>query len=125
MEDQPKQPDPVDGLHLAMLQQRRDELLLKASGRVSGFMLWLLVFMLVCGAAVIILTLFTDSKRPLGFSMGALLIAQALFVWWSWRRAARRQLQSLNRQIQFILTQPDAAVIARAAAAARATLLRR
>jgi type VI protein secretion system component VasK len=117
-------PDPMDGLHLAMMQRRREKLLARLSGRSFGGMEILMIAMLVCGIVVAVGGGTRTGSQVLRLGMGLLLIFEAAFLWWFGRRSARDQLRKLDRQIEAASRRPDAAIVAQAATAARAYLLR-
>lgn len=117
--------DPVDGLHVAILQQQRDELLASAAGRKFGIVQGMLVLLLTCGITALVLGALNASEGLLPLALGAMLIVQTFLVWWSLRHAALRQAQALDRKIEQALSGPDGEHLATAAAVARGMLVRR
>ena len=124
MTAQPHAPDPMDGLRLALMQQRSERLRAKASGRTLGVVEGLMAVMLISGILVAISGGTRTSSHVLRLAVGLLLIFEAVFLWWVGRRSAREQLRRLDQQIEAAARQPDAAVIAEAASAARTYVLR-
>jgi hypothetical protein len=116
-------PDPVDGLQLALLQQRADEarktLMFRTFGKKEG----LLVAMLICG--IVILTVGPSSSRTLNLVLGWTFIVQAAVLFWSLRDAAAKELRRLTQRIAVVTESPDGKVIEQAAVAARELLLRK
>jgi hypothetical protein len=117
-------PDPVDGLHLALLQQRRDRLSKRAAGRAFGIQEGLQVLMAGIGITLLILAMRDPAHRPQHFAVGAVLVIQGVFLWFMARSMARSQLQQLDKQIESESRRADAPEIAAAAVAARELLLR-
>ncbi len=128
METSQRGPDPVDGLRLAMLQQRRDQLRARLRFRTFGIMEGLLLLMLACGVAIVVTG---EHGRYLRIQhlqhlvLGWALIIQAFGLWWAARRSALQELRRLEQRIETQSHRADAAVVAAAAAAARTLLLRK
>jgi len=114
----------MDGLRLALMQQRRERLLATASGKAFGVMQWLMLVMLVSGIVVAISGGLHTSSHVLRLGIGLLLICEAAFLWWGLRNSARQQLRKLDQLIEAETRLPDAAVIAEAATGARTFLLK-
>lgn len=106
-------PDPVDGLRIAVLQQRRSRLVRIARGR--GAPLWSALALFTCALVQIVLH---------NYWSGLLMIALGVMSYWSIRQAARLQVRELDHRIDAIASGPDGAVIAAAAGAARTLILR-
>jgi hypothetical protein len=117
-------PDPVDGLRLALLQQRRDSLRKRAAGRAFGVQEGLQLLMAGIGITLLILATRDLAHRPQHFVVGVVLIIQGVFLWFVARSMARSQLKQLDKQIEAELRRADAPVMAEAAVAARELLLR-
>lgn len=117
------QPDPVDGLRLALLQERRDELAARAAGRTLGINEWLMVAMAVIGIGLLGAAAMRRAERLQSALTGTVLVVQAMSLWLMARRAARSQLLQVERQIAVESERADAATIAVAASAARDLLL--
>jgi hypothetical protein len=117
-------PDPVDGLHLALLQQRRDGLRKRAAGRAFGVQEGLQVLLAGIGITLLILAMRDLAHRPQHFVVGVVLIIQGVFLWFVARSMARSQLRQLDKQIEAELRRTDAPLVAEAAVAARELLLR-
>jgi len=120
----PHGPDPVDGLRLALLQQRRERLQARASGRIFGLMEGLLLVMLVCGIVLLAGGGLHSMGRMLRFAMGLLLIVNALALYIGRWFAALEETRRLDERIAAETRSPDAAEIQAAAAAARTFLVR-
>jgi hypothetical protein len=103
----------------------RDELLASAAGRKFGLLQGLLVLLLACGVTALVVGALNASEGLLPLAMGAMLIAQTCFVWWSLRHTALRQAQALDLRISQALSGPDGEHIAAAATVARGMLVRR
>lgn len=116
-------PDPVDGLHLALLQQRRERLRKRAAGRAFGVQEGLQVLMAGIGITLLILAMRDPAHRPQHFAVGAVLLIQGVFLWFVARSMARSQLQQLDKQIEAEARRTDAPAVAAAALAARELLL--
>ena len=116
-------PDPVDGLHLALLQQRRDGLRKRAAGRAFGVQEGLQLLMAGIGITLLLVAMRDLAHRPQHFVVGAVLIIQGVFLWFLARSVARSQLRQLDQQIAAELRRADAPVVAEAAVAAHAVLL--
>lgn len=117
--------DPVDGLHVAILQQQRDELLASAAGRTFGPLQVVLVILLICGTASLVVGARDTPEGVLPMAMGAMLIVQTFLIWWSLRHTALQQARALEKKIAQALSGPDGEHIAAAADVARGMLVRR
>lgn len=106
-------PDPIDGLRMAMLQQRRGRLARTARGR--GAPLWVAMWMAACA----LIQVATNH-----YWLALLMVAMAALGFWSMRQSARLQMRELDRRIDSMAGEPDGAVISAAASAARTLLLR-
>ncbi len=117
--------DPVDGLRLALLQQRIDRLHARLRFRTFGLMEALQLLMLLIGLVLLISSGARGYSRPQKLVLGIVLIVQGLGLWWYARRMAAQELQRLQQQLQAMAGAEDAAVIASAADAARTFLIDR
>jgi hypothetical protein len=106
-------PDPIDGLRMALLQQRRGRLVRTARGR--GTPLGLALILAACGLIQVAVH---------QFWLGMLMIAMGTLSFWSMRQAARLQMRELDRRIDAMASEPDGAIVAAAAGAARTLILR-
>lgn len=120
----PNGPDPVDGLRLALLQQRRDGLRKRVAGRALGMQEGLLIIVAAIGITLLVLAAGDPARKPQHIVVGVALLFQGVFLWFMARSSARSQLRQLNRQIEAELRRADGPVVAEAAAAARELLLR-
>lgn len=116
-------PDPVDGLRLALLQKRREQLRTRAAGRSLGINEWLMVAMAVIGIGLLASAAARRTERLQSLLVGSVLLVQAVSLWFMARHAARAQLRQVEHQIAEELRRADAAAVADAAAAARELLL--
>jgi hypothetical protein len=116
-------PDPVDGLHLALLQKRRDQLAARAAGRSLGVNEWLMVAMALVGIGMLASATLRRAERLQSVLVGTVLIVQAVALWLLARNAARAQLRQVENQIAAEGRREDAATVAEAASAARELLL--
>jgi len=116
-------PDPVDGLHLALLQQRRDRLRKRAAGRAFGVQEGLQVLMAGIGITLLILAVRDPARHPQHLAVGAVLVIQGVFLWFVARGMARSQLRQLDQQIDAESRRADAPAVAAAAMATRELLL--
>lgn len=117
-------PDPVDGLRLALLQQRRERLRKRAAGRAFGVQEGLQLCMAGIGITLLILAAAEPARHPQHIAVGVVLIIQGVFLWFLARGMARSQLRQLDKQIEAESCRADAPVVAAAAVAARELLLR-
>jgi hypothetical protein len=115
-------PDPVDGLHLALLQRRADEVRKQLKFRTFGVKEGLLVAMLVCGISILA-SAEPGRSHTLHLVLGWALIVQAAGLYWSLRHAAAKELQRLTQRIAMVTDSPDGKIIEEAAGAARELLL--
>jgi hypothetical protein len=116
-------PDPVDGLHLALLQKRRDQLAARAAGRSLGMNEWLMVFMAVIGIGLLVSAAARRAERLQTLLVGSVLLVQAVSLWFLARSTARKQLVQVERQIAAAGQRDDAAIVAEAAKGARELML--
>ena len=117
-------PDPVDGLRLALLQQRADEVRKQLRFRTFGMKEGLLVSMLASGIAIL-LTASPGRSHTQAVVLGWALIVQAAGLYWSLRHSAAKELQLLEKRISATTASADGKVIGEAASAARELLLRK
>lgn len=106
-------PDPIDGLRMATLQQRRSRLVRTARGR--GAPLWVALGMVACALIQVAVQ---------HYGLALLMAAMAALAFWSMRQNARLQMRELDRRIDAMAAEPDGAVICAAAGAARTLMLR-
>lgn len=118
-------PDPVDGLRLALLQQRAEQLRARLGFRKFGFMELLPLLMLACGITVLVTVGHGRYARIQHQVLGWALVVQAVGLWWSARHTAHKELQRLQLRISALAHSPDGAAIVAAATAARSVLLRK
>jgi hypothetical protein len=116
-------PDPLDGLHLALLQRRRDQLAARAAGRSMGAHEWIMVAIAIIGIGLVVAAASRRTERLQGFLVGGTLVVQAVSLWFLARSTARKQLEQVERQISAEDGREDAAIISEAAKAARELLL--
>ena len=115
-------PDPVDGLHLALLQRRADHVRKQLKFRTFGRKESFLVAMLVCG--IIMLAIAEPGRSHTRIlAMGWTFIALGAGNYWSLRHAAEKELQRLTQRIAVVNESPDGKIIEDAAVAARELLL--
>ena len=124
MENTTNQPDPVDGLHLALLQQQRDRLRTRASGRAFGIQEGLMLLLVCIGITLIVLAALGRTQRGQSFAVGTVLIVQGIFLWLMARSTAQHQLKQVEQRIEIESRRTDASVVAEAASAARELLLK-
>ncbi len=117
-------PDPVDGLRLALLQQRAEHLRQQLKFRTFGMKEGLLVAMLAIGIALLA-NAGPGRSHTQYLVVGGALIVQAAGLYWSLRHSAAKELRRLQQLISAAADVPDGAVIAQAAGAARDLLLRK
>ncbi|HUF20359.1 MAG TPA: hypothetical protein VMP00_06350 [Burkholderiales bacterium] len=106
-------PDPIDGLRTALLQQRRGRLVRTARGR--GAPIWFALILAACGLIQVAVH---------HYWLGVLMIAMGTLSFWSLRQTARQQMRELDRRIDAMAAEPDGAIAAAAAGAARTLILR-
>jgi hypothetical protein len=116
-------PDPVDGLHLALLQRRADEVRKQLDFRTFSRKEGLLVAMLICG--IVVLSVGPSGSRTLNLVLGWTFVVQAALLYWSLRQNAAKELQRLTQRIAVVMDSPDGKTIEQAAVAARELLLRK
>jgi hypothetical protein len=116
--------DPMDGLRLALLQQRADQLRKQLRFATFGLKEGLMVGMLAAGLTILLLAEPGRSYK-LSLMMGGLLVSQSAVLYWSLRQTAARELQRIEQRIAVAADVPEAAVVAQAASAARELLLRK
>jgi len=117
-------PDPVDGLRLALLQRRREQLRARATGRTFGLMEGLLALMLVCGIVELSVSGFGSHARVLRFAVGLLLVVSALLIYVTRWFSALEEARRLDEKIAAQTRSPEGSQIEAAAAAARTFLVR-
>jgi hypothetical protein len=117
-------PDPVDGLRLALLQQRADEVRRQLGFRTFGMKEGLLVAMLASGITILAMAS-PGRSHTQSLVLGWALIVQAAGLYWSLRHSAAQELQRLEKRILATAASPDGKVIEEAAGAARQLLLRK
>lgn len=117
-------PDPMDGLRLALLRQRADEMRKRRSFRTFGMKEGLLVLMLAVGITILALTE-PGRSHTLQLVLGWGLIVQAGFLYWSLRQSAGQELQRLTQRISALTQSPDGKAMEQAAGAAQELLLRK
>jgi hypothetical protein len=117
-------PDPVDGLRLALLQQRADEVRRQLGFRTFGMKEGLLVAMLASGITILAMAS-PGRSHTQSLVLGWALIVQAAGLYWSLRHSAVKELALLEKRIAAAAASPDARVIEAAAGAARQLLLRK
>jgi hypothetical protein len=113
----------VDGLHLALLQRRRDQLAARAAGRSMGTQEWIMAALVMIGIGLLVAATVRRTERLQGFLVGGVLVVQAVSLWFLARSTARKQLEQVERQISSESRREDAALISEAATAARELLL--
>jgi hypothetical protein len=116
--------DPVDGVRLALLQRRADEVRKQLKFRTFGRKEGLLVTMLVCGIGILA-TSEPGPSRTLQLVLGWTMVAQAAGLYWTLRHAAAKELKSLRQRIAVICDSPDGRIIEQAAGSARELLLKK
>ena len=124
MENTTTRPDPVDGLHLALLQRQRDRLRRRAMGRAFGIQEGLMLLLVCIGATLIVLAATGRTQRGQSYAVGAVLIVQGFFLWLMARSTAQAQLKQVEQRIEIESRRTDAPVVAEAASAARELLLK-
>lgn len=115
--------DPVDGLRLALIQQRVEKLRARLRFRTFGLMEALPLLLLVIGSLVASGGGLGSYPRMHRLALGVVLIIQALGLWWYARRIATQELRRLQLQALAMLRSDNAAVITAAASAARTFLI--
>jgi hypothetical protein len=117
-------PDPVDGLHLALLQQRLDQLRKRAVGRHFGVQEGLQALLVACGITLLILGWSDARHHPQHIAVGVVMIVQGVFLWIMSMSVARSQVRQVEKQIETEACRADASLVAAAATAARELLLK-
>lgn len=114
--------DPLDGLRLAGMQQRADQLVAQLKFKSFGFMQALPLVLLAIG---IVLLVNADQARSrlhflvLGWAMGL----QGAGLWWYSRHIAHKELELLRKKILAMTSGEDGQAVAAAAASAQSLLL--
>jgi hypothetical protein len=116
--------DPMDGLHLALMQQQRDRMQARMSFRAFTLIDGLIALMLICGIVLAVTGSVATAPQMARLGMGLLLVSQACYLWVMLRLATRKQLRKLDAQIEAETQRPDGPAIVEAAAAARAFILK-
>jgi hypothetical protein len=114
----------MDGLRLALLQQRADEMRNRLRFRTFGMKEGLLVAMLASGITILAMAE-PGRSHTMSLVLGWALVVQAFGLYWSLRQSAAKHLQLIEQRIAATANVPDSAVIAEAAGAARELLLRK
>ncbi len=117
-------PDPVDGLRLALLQKRADEIRGLMRFRTFGMKEGLLVAMLASGITILAMTE-PGRSHTMQLVLGWGLIVQAGGLYWSLRHSAGMELKRLKQRISALTDSPDGKVMEQAAEAAQQLLLRK
>ena len=117
-------PDPMDGLRLALLQQRAEEMRKRLRFGTFGMKEGLLVLMLAGGITILALTE-PGRSHTLQLVLGWGLIVQAGVLYWSLRQTASQELQRLTQRISTLTESPDGRAMEQVAGAAQELLLRK
>jgi hypothetical protein len=117
-------PDPVDGLHLALLQQRADQLRKQLRLGTFGLKEGLMVGIMAAGITVLLVAE-PGRSHNLALVLGWMMIIQAALLYWSLRRTTAKELRRIEQRIAVATDVPEGAVVAQAAHAARDLLLRK
>lgn len=117
-------PDPMDGLRLALLQQRADEMRKRLRFRTFGMKEGLLVVMLASGITILALTE-PGRSHTLQLVLGWALVVQAAGLYLSLRHSASLELERLTQRISALTQSPDGNAMEQAAGRAQELLLRK